>query len=115
MKKQRIWQFAVATLLLASCKAPTQVTYFQDLKDGQIDAVKFTEGIRLKPQDKISIIVKSKNPEISNLFNLPYITGYVGESTKTGSTLNGRLSGYTIDANGNIDFPCPFVSEGYFG
>ena len=65
---------------------PTQVTYFQDLKNGQVDAVKYTEGIGLKPQDKISIIVKSKNPEISNLFNLPYITGYVGESTTTGST-----------------------------
>lgn len=105
MKMRRIGQFAVAALLVVSCKVPTQVTYFQDLKNGQVDAVKYTEGIRLKPQDKISIIVKSKNPEISNLFNLPYITGYVGESTTTGSTMNGRISGYTIDANGDIDFP----------
>ncbi len=105
MKVRKIWQLAIATLLLASCKTPAGINYFQDLRNGQIDAVKYNEGIRLKPQDKISIIVKSKNPEISNLFNLPYITGYVGESTKTGSSVNGRISGYTIDEKGEIDFP----------
>lgn len=88
-------------LLLCGCKTPN-VAYFGDMKNGQTDTVAFNLAVRLQPDDKVSIVVKSKDPQLSELFNLPIIANRVGVSS---SATNSRLSVYTIDSNGEIDFP----------
>ena len=102
MKYNRLITFGIASVLVASCKVPSNVSYFQDLKDGQVNTITSQAGIKLKEGDKISIVVKSKNSEISNLLNLPVssqVVGYTGDRTNRG------MSGYTIDRHGDIDFP----------
>ena len=102
MKYSKLLTVAIAAMLIVSCKTPTRVSYFQDLKNGNVNTITSHAGIKLKEGDKISIVVKSKNNEISSLLNLPVQTtmvGYTGDRTKRG------MVGYTIDRHGDIDFP----------
>lgn len=94
-----------------SCSAPSQVTYFQDLRPGESEQkiIAATE-IKVRPGDKLSIIVNSRDPQLTQLFNLPYVTQQLGQiSTSKGSgSISGTsqgISGYTVDEKGMIDFP----------
>ena len=59
--------------------------------------------IKIQPKDKVSILVNSQDLRLTNLFNLPIISQQVGQEISTGT--NRGMSGYTVDSNGNIDFP----------
>ena len=63
------------------------------------------QQIRLRPEDKISIIVNCPGVELMNQFNLPYVSQYLGAQTENYGAGNRGVSGYTIDSDGNIDFP----------
>lgn len=90
--------------LLCSCSVAKQVPYFQDiLSDSTLAIIPAPETIVLQPQDKISILVNSRDPQLMTLFNLPVIQKYIGSENQS---LNGNnLAGYTLDQNGDIDFP----------
>ncbi|MCR5003199.1 MAG: polysaccharide biosynthesis/export family protein [Bacteroidales bacterium] len=95
----------VGMTFLSSCQKP-QVQYFTDADNVSGTIKTPTEiPIRLRAEDKIAIIVNCKDPEISNLFNLPYSTRRIGQATSYGSSLDQGISGYTVDKNGDIDFP----------
>ena len=98
----------ILLLLFSSCDVSKRITYFQDIQDHQIvtgTEEQPTPEIRLRPEDKISIIVNSKVPELTALFNLPYTSRILGQpSEHLGNTSQGT-SGYIIKADGTIDFP----------
>ena len=91
--------------LWSACSSPRQVVYFQDLRPGETEiAMSAASEIRLRPEDKVSIIVNSRDPQLTNLFNLPYVSKQLGAvSGSSGS--NQGVSGYTVDDQGEIDFP----------
>lgn len=89
-------------LLLFSCGTTKDIAYFQDAEHGKVVKVEH-RPITLRPEDKISILVNTRNQEVTSMFNLPYITRQIG-STSTKSYSQGVL-GYTIDSEGYIDFP----------
>ena len=94
---------------LSSCGSSKQVVYFQDLKPGKTE-IKLPEmkAITVRPEDKISIIVNSRDPQLTDLFNLPYVSRQLGQSLRTnGITVsnNQGVSAYTVDTDGEIDFP----------
>lgn len=92
--------------VLSSCGTSKDVVYFQDLKPGESEiTIPEVQAITVQPEDKISIIVNSRDPQLTNLFNLPYISKQLGSSTQNGSGNNQGISGYTVDDEGNIDFP----------
>lgn len=96
----------VGSILLSSCSSSKQVVYFQDLKPGESEiTLPEVQAITVQPEDKISIIVNSRDPQLTNLFNLPYISKQLGSTSQIGSGNNQGISGYTVDAEGNIDFP----------
>lgn len=99
-----LFYVGVVTLLLCSCHTP-QVAYFADLQDGQSESVRQVLDIRLRPEDKLSIVVKSMDPQLSELFNLSIATHRVGYSNSSSSSYNNQMSVYTIDSKGEIDFP----------
>lgn len=109
MKKTFILS-ALIVLLLGSCSTPKDVTYFQDLGNDTSIAITKAQTITLQPMDQISIIVHSRDGQIADMFNLPYQTRRIGEANSlsggitTSSSSNG-ISGYTVDADGKIDFP----------
>ena len=89
------------TVLLSACSTPKNYNYLQDLADGQVIAASIDGTIRLQPKDQISILVKSKDPLMSNLFNKGIST-----SMKSGQTEgNVYVTGYTLGPDGSIDFP----------
>ena len=92
-------------VLLASCSVAKQVPYFQDIvSDSTLAVIPEPVTIRLRPQDKISILVNSRDPQLMTLFNLPVIQRYIGSNVPI-SNGNNNLAGYTIDRSGDIDFP----------
>ena len=101
---------AAAALMLGACAAPQQIAYFQNAAELDGASIPKAKEIVLRPKDKISIIVNCKSPELTNLFNLPYVTQRLGQNTTSGNTIagavsNGYVSGYTIGPDGTIDFP----------
>ena len=102
MKIRNIIQVLVWTALLSSCATP-KIAYLQDMQPGTAEQVLNTKHIRVRPEDKISILVNSKDPLLSNLFNLPIISRQVG--TIASNSGNQGISGYTVNKDGNIDFP----------
>lgn len=104
MKKNISMVWGCVLLLLCSCATPN-VSYFNDLGNGQTEQLLQTMDIRLRPDDKISIVVKSKDPLLSDLFNLPIYTHRVGYSQAALTNTSQQMSVYTVDKNGEIDFP----------
>ncbi len=98
-----------ALLLMASCATQKQVSYFQDIKvqtDTMSTQQKLPPEITLRPEDKISIIVNSKDPELTNLFNLPYTARVLGQSSELNAARTSQgTSGYIVKGDGTIDFP----------
>ena len=85
----------IGLILLSSCGTPKDVVYFQDLKPGSsIDISATPLTLTIKPQDKLMIVVNSRDPQLMALFNLPEVR-----------TTGQDVLGYTVDKNGEIDFP----------
>ena len=102
MKIKNIIQLLVSIVWLSSCATPN-ITYFKDMQPGMTEVVLNPLDIRVRPEDKISILVNSKDPLLANLFNLPVVSRQIGASS--GSSSSQGVSGYTVNKNGNIDFP----------
>lgn len=98
--------FAVLLTMLVSCKTEEKILYFQDIVVNQPQDIQGARDITVQPKDQISIVVSSKDPQLAALFNLVQaqtrLSGGEGASAMNSS---GAVSGYTIDDEGNIDFP----------
>lgn len=98
-------------MLMASCSTPKNITYFQDVTQGTTVNPAQKLDIRVKPEDKLSIIVTTQDLALSTLFNLVQNNTRLG-STTTATTIvgnvtsgDGRVSYYTVDRYGDINFP----------
>lgn len=103
-----LWLLAIGILAVPSCSTPKEISYFQDLESVEGQRIGGAKGITVRPKDKISIIVNCKSPELTVLFNLPYLTQRLGEnsrSTISSGYSQGYISGYTVDDRGCVDFP----------
>ena len=104
MKFFKILSLTIMLLTAVSCGTPKEITYFQDLKPGQTQlAITDPVEIRVRPKDKLSILVNAPDPKLSNMFNLPIVSQQIGQESATGSSRG--VSGYTVDSEGNITFP----------
>ena len=92
-------------LMLSSCFTPKSVAYCPELSDGAALEMAATKGIVLKPTDKLSIVVNTKSAELNNVLNLPVTSQIIGYNEMQSINQSRSTSGYTIDAEGNIDFP----------
>lgn len=90
----------IALLIATSCGTPKNVAYFQDLNNNPDTVITLQNRvITVKPTDKIYIWVKSKDQQISQLFNL------TGSNSSSSSNVSKDAYYYTVDSKGNIDFP----------
>lgn len=98
----------LSILALASCSSVKEIAYFQDLRPG-VSAIEIANPvqIRVRPKDKLSILVNTDKPQLTDLFNLPYVSRQLGQASRANSTYGTSqgVSGYTVDAQGNINFP----------
>ena len=101
MRHPRVIIAAATLLLLCSCNTPKNFNYLQDLTNGMEIGVAQDGTIRLRPKDQISVLVKSKDPAMSALFNKG-----LSNNMKAGQTDgNVYTTGYILAPDGSIDFP----------
>lgn len=104
----------VCMLWMTSCKAPQEIAYFQNPET--VIAIAQQDQFKLQPGDKLNIIVKSKDPVVSDLFNLPNYSQRLGVSSSSSSASGATsqlykgvssdgVSSYTVSPQGMIDFP----------
>ncbi len=96
---------SVLMLIASSCGSTKDVTYFQDLKPGNtVTVTAEAMAVTIQPEDKISIVVNSRDPQLTALFNLPIVNKQIGQISDMQGNNQG-IAGYTVDTNGEIDFP----------
>ena len=88
-------------VLLSACSTPKNFNYLQDLTDGQVFTPATDGTIRLQPKDQVMVLIQSKDPVMSALFNKSLSTSIHAGQTNG----NAYTSGYTIAPDGTIDFP----------
>jgi polysaccharide export outer membrane protein len=77
----------------------------QDISESnKITKIPEVPELIIQPQDMLSIVVSSKEPELALPFNLP-IVSFQGLGDALNSGLQQRILGYTVDKKGDIDFP----------
>lgn len=99
----------LATLLFSSCASIKDFNYFQDTAAGDVNTVKNAESsITIKPSDRITILVTSKDPQLSMPFNLVTINNIQNNLSLNGTgALNGNsyTQYYTVSQSGEINMP----------
>lgn len=98
-------------LLLGSCSTPKNITYFQDATQGEVVNPLQPLEVRVKPEDKLSIMVNTPDPALSTLFNLIQVQNRPSQTISgtrisgSSNSSNGQTSFYTVDPQGDINFP----------
>lgn len=103
---------AVIIMVLSSCATRKELLYLQDMDElTEYPVVQKYEAV-IHRDDKLSIVVSCKDPELALPFNMPGTGGYkIGAdgniqtipATNVGDSKN--KPGYFVDVNGDIDFP----------
>ena len=109
------WRHAmlwIAAALLYSCSTPKDIAYFQNAMQLQGMALQEEHKFRLRPEDKISIVVNSSNPMLEQQFTLTsrgnsnnILGAETLPSTVSSSGSGSSIIAYTVDEQGTIDFP----------
>lgn len=106
MKFCKILLLILMVLAAVSCSTPKEISYFQDLQPG-VTELTITDPVEIKvrPKDKLSILINAQDQKLTNMFNLPIVSQQIGQESM-GSSGNSRgVSGYTVDTDGYINFP----------
>ena len=103
MNRYVVISVLASILLLSGCKASERILYLQDIEIDNPIVIEQQSNITIQSLDMISIIVSSKDWELATPFNLPIVSYDPGRLM--GTSVNNRISGYTVDENGDIDFP----------
>ncbi|MCI5579775.1 MAG: polysaccharide biosynthesis/export family protein [Phocaeicola plebeius] len=98
MKPCKILSLVATVWMAVSCSTPKEITYFQDLQPDVTElSVIDPAEIRIRPKDKLSILVNCQDEKLNELFNL---------RNTSGNTSGNRIElGYTVDSRGVIHFP----------
>lgn len=106
----------VTALLSTGCSTPKDIAYFQGTHDAEVleIAAVADKEIRIQPHDKLSITVTSKDPVLSQMFNLQVITNSSAQRSSFNGSADFRdygvgysegIEGFTVSADGTIDYP----------
>lgn len=107
----KIFCLILLATLLVSCAAPLNIDYFQDAAELQGILSQEKQFLRLKPDDKINIVVHSADPMLASQFSLKAGGNQtLGASVSPQTTASGggggnQIVAYTVDEQGDIAFP----------
>ncbi len=102
---QSIGLVGALMLGLSSCHTPKDITYFQDLENGARQELAEAKELVVMPDDRLSITIHSKDPQLAMLFNLPLMSTRIGQVNSIISNNSNQVATYTVDAYGDIEFP----------
>ena len=92
-------------IALCSCNAQRNVLYLQDAYDGTAITLPEDYLIRIKPNDKLNIIVNSLTPELSLPFNSSSNYNSLTGSTQATSYNDDSIQSIVVAADGSITMP----------
>ena len=101
----RLVGFALLGLLLASCSAQKRVWYLQDVQPATPEQIVQNGEIRIKPLDRLIVVVNSKDPELAVPFNSSTAMSSLSGSSTTSTNSIESLQTRTVDENGCILMP----------
>lgn len=99
----------LSAVLAVSCASQKRALYLQDLNNDAAAKIAENYQIRIKPLDRLTIVVNSKNPELAAPFNTA--TSF---NSLSGTPINGEISTTasgnalqvrTVDDQGMLDMP----------
>lgn len=100
----RLVGFALLGILLASCSAQKRVWYLQDVQPASPEQIVQNGEIRIKPLDRLIVVVNSKDPELAVPFNSSTAMSSLSGSTTSTNSIES-LQTRTVDENGCILMP----------
>ena len=105
MKTNRVlFNLAMFMMLIVTSCTPPKLGYFQNVDTSQTYDMRSQEFIKIQPGDKLSILVSSKDPQLSYLFNLP-VVGRFQSSSAEAALSTSQVTSYTVNPDGTIFFP----------
>ena len=108
MKKNMYVVLFLTALLMTSCINTKRIVYLEDMKEDISYPMNQQPEMRIQRDDRISIVVNSRNPELTVPFNISTVGNFQvtsnGDVAATGNNQK-QEKGYTVDLNGYIEFP----------
>ncbi len=97
--------FILGALLLASCATNKRAAYLQQAQADLPTSIEQDYQIRIKPLDRLTVTVNSKDPELAAPFNAATSYNSLNGLTSYSSSSNGVLQILTVDKEGKIQLP----------
>lgn len=107
MNNKIFWVSLFGLLLLTSCASRKNIVYLQDMQIGEKYHYDTRYEAVIRRDDRLSITVSNKNPELALPFNIYGGTVKVGTDGDVTADASTRVNekGYRVDVDGDIDFP----------
>lgn len=107
MKQLRLFVLSATALFLASCAAQKRTWYIQDAQFSSAEEIVQNGQIRIKPLDRLTIVVNSKDPELAAPFNTTTsLNSLSGTPVGMGAQSNATsLQIRTVEEDGTLDMP----------
>ncbi len=91
-------------LLMTACAPQKRIWYLQDVTPQTPEQIAQNGQIRIKPLDRLTIVVNSQDPELAVPFNTSSTFSSLS-GTPSAASGNESLQIYTVDENGRISMP----------
>ncbi len=92
-------------LMAASCGSSQKYVYLNDMTEGTDYPFDAAHEAVIQANDRLSITVSCKQPELAIPFNIQSGSFKVSSDGSASSTQTADEKGYKVDAKGNIEFP----------
>ena len=102
---KHLWIFILGALLLASCATNKRAAYIQQVQTDIPTAIEQDYQIRIKPLDRLTVTINSKDPELAAPFNAASSYNSLNGLSSYSSSSNGNLQILTVDKEGKIQLP----------
>lgn len=102
---KHIGLFILGALLLASCATNKRAAYLQQAQADLPTSIEQDYQIRIKPLDRLTVTVNSKDPELAAPFNAATSFNSLNGLSSYSSSSNGVLQILTVDKEGRIQLP----------
>lgn len=97
--------FILGALLLASCATNKRAAYIQQVQTDIPTTIEQDYQIRIKPLDRLTVTINSKDPELAAPFNAASSYNSLNGLSSYSSSSNGNLQILTVDKEGKIQLP----------
>ena len=97
--------FILGALLLAACATNKRAAYIQQVQTDIPTDIEQDYQIRIKPLDRLTVTINSKDPELAAPFNAASSYNSLNGLSSYSSSSNGNLQILTVDKEGKIQLP----------